>query len=335
MAKPDQEAHFGIRLQSIRKALQEGHGQSQETQILPDRQADQSIDRQNKTLVRWEVSGNTPMHTPHNQAEGEKKVLDSLWQKEITPLPTLAVRKKPDERAKAEITMLPSVLPTPHRKDILPLTGVTKHVTRASQLLPQQEGQLQKDVGTSLIRRPVNAIQVQRGNREVALSASNLPEPRQDLSADRQVSRYAAGRGELVRLDALPLARVALSGKTHPGNLLPTESQTRKDANQLETNGEAQALGQTNKSRDQISRAEGIILNAIRSKADTDGKNARVAYEVLADMTGFSKRHVMRVVKSLIYERGMVRVDKRTFIEWYLLFYLPEYTLVYFPSHKE
>jgi hypothetical protein len=28
-------------------------------------------------------------------------------------------------------------------------------------------------------------------------------------------------------------------------------------------------------------------------------------------MTGFSRRHVIRVVKSLIYERGKLRVDKR------------------------
>ena len=56
----------------------------------------------------------------------------------------------------------------------------------------------------------------------------------------------------------------------------------------------SQALIKTSNRRDTISRAEDIILNAIRSKANIDGKNARVAYEVLAAMTGFSKRHVIR-----------------------------------------
>jgi hypothetical protein len=63
--------------------------------------------------------------------------------------------------------------------------------------------------------------------------------------------------------------------------------------------------------RDKKSRAEDRVLKAIRSKADSDGKNARVGYENLAAMTGFSRRHVIRVVNALIYERGMVRVDKR------------------------
>ena len=72
------------------------------------------------------------------------------------------------------------------------------------------------------------------------------------------------------------------------------------------------ASGQTKDDRrDKKSRAEDRVLKAIRSKADSDGKNARVGYEHLAAMTGFSRRHVIRVVNSLIYERGMVRVEKR------------------------
>jgi hypothetical protein len=63
--------------------------------------------------------------------------------------------------------------------------------------------------------------------------------------------------------------------------------------------------------RVQISRAEGIILDAILSKANMFGKHARVAYECLAAITGFSIRHVMRLVKSLIYERRLLRVTKR------------------------
>jgi hypothetical protein len=63
--------------------------------------------------------------------------------------------------------------------------------------------------------------------------------------------------------------------------------------------------------RVQISRSEGIVLDAILSKANLYGKHARVAYECLAGITGFSIRHVMRLVKSLIFERRLLRVDKR------------------------
>ena len=63
--------------------------------------------------------------------------------------------------------------------------------------------------------------------------------------------------------------------------------------------------------RIQLSRSEGIVLDAILSKANIFGKHARVAYECLAGITGFSVRHVMRLVKSLIYERRLLRVEKR------------------------
>src|SRR5215216_761258 len=63
--------------------------------------------------------------------------------------------------------------------------------------------------------------------------------------------------------------------------------------------------------RVQLSRSEGIVLDAILSKANLFGKHARVAYECLAGITGFSIRHVMRLVKSLIYERRLLRVYKQ------------------------
>jgi hypothetical protein len=63
--------------------------------------------------------------------------------------------------------------------------------------------------------------------------------------------------------------------------------------------------------RVQISRSEGIVLDAILSKANLFGKHARVAYECIAGITGFSIRHVKRLVKSLIYERRLLRVYKR------------------------
>jgi hypothetical protein len=63
--------------------------------------------------------------------------------------------------------------------------------------------------------------------------------------------------------------------------------------------------------RVQISRSEGIVLDAILSKANLFGKHARVAYECLAAITGFSIRHVKRLVKCLIYERRLLRVYKQ------------------------
>jgi hypothetical protein len=67
--------------------------------------------------------------------------------------------------------------------------------------------------------------------------------------------------------------------------------------------------------RVQISRSEGIVLDAILSKANLFGKHAKVAYECLAGITGFSIRHVMRLVKSLIEKRRLLRVEKR--VLWY------------------
>ena len=60
-----------------------------------------------------------------------------------------------------------------------------------------------------------------------------------------------------------------------------------------------------------LTHAQGIVLDAILSKANMFGKHARVAYECLAAMTGYSIRHVKRLVKSLIVERRLLRVYKR------------------------
>src|SRR5215216_5247238 len=63
--------------------------------------------------------------------------------------------------------------------------------------------------------------------------------------------------------------------------------------------------------RVQVSDSEGRVLRAILSKANMFGKHARVAYECLAGITGFSIRHVKRLVKSLVCERRLLRVTKR------------------------
>src|SRR5438874_12326110 len=63
--------------------------------------------------------------------------------------------------------------------------------------------------------------------------------------------------------------------------------------------------------RVQVNDAEGRVLRAILSKANLFGKHAKVAYECLAGITGFSIRHVNRLVKSLVFERRLLRVTKR------------------------
>jgi hypothetical protein len=63
--------------------------------------------------------------------------------------------------------------------------------------------------------------------------------------------------------------------------------------------------------RVQVSPAEGIVLDVILSKANIYGKHAKIAYECIAGITGFSERHVMRLVKSLECERRLLRVDRR------------------------
>ena len=67
--------------------------------------------------------------------------------------------------------------------------------------------------------------------------------------------------------------------------------------------------------RTQVSDSEGRVLQVILSKANLYGKHAKVAYECIAAITGFSVRHVIRLVKSLIEKRRLLRVDKRRL--WY------------------
>ena len=63
--------------------------------------------------------------------------------------------------------------------------------------------------------------------------------------------------------------------------------------------------------RVQVNASERLVLDVILSKANMFGKQARVAYECLAGITGYSIRHVKRLVKSLILERRLLRVYKR------------------------
>jgi hypothetical protein len=124
----------------------------------------------------------------------------------------------------------------------------------------------------------------------------------------RQLSRYYPLSTEVLLPDKLALDRqvsLLLTGKNLPLSFQPQDSPALKDPKPLETDGGREAREQ------KMSRAETIVLNAIRSKADIDGNRAKVDYDGLADMTGFSRRHVMRVVKSLIFERQRLRVDKR------------------------
>jgi hypothetical protein len=63
--------------------------------------------------------------------------------------------------------------------------------------------------------------------------------------------------------------------------------------------------------RVQISDSEGAVLQAILQKANIYGRNARIAYLAIAGITGFSERHVMRLVKSLECERRLLRIERR------------------------
>jgi len=60
-----------------------------------------------------------------------------------------------------------------------------------------------------------------------------------------------------------------------------------------------------------LTHAQAIVLDAILSKANMFGKRAKVAFECIAGMTGYSIRHVKRIVKSLTVERRILRVYKR------------------------
>jgi hypothetical protein len=63
--------------------------------------------------------------------------------------------------------------------------------------------------------------------------------------------------------------------------------------------------------RVQRNDSEGRVLRAILSKANLFGKHAQIAYECIAGITGFSVRHVMRLVKSLECDKRLLRVRRQ------------------------
>src|SRR4051794_34333560 len=63
--------------------------------------------------------------------------------------------------------------------------------------------------------------------------------------------------------------------------------------------------------RVQISRAEGIVLDAILSKANLFGKHARVAHEVIEAMTGLARSTVYAAIARLEKIRHLLRVERK------------------------
>jgi hypothetical protein len=62
--------------------------------------------------------------------------------------------------------------------------------------------------------------------------------------------------------------------------------------------------------RVQISRAEGIVLDAILSKANIYGKHARIAHEVIQAITGLSRSTVYAAIARLEQIRHLLRVER-------------------------
>jgi hypothetical protein len=67
--------------------------------------------------------------------------------------------------------------------------------------------------------------------------------------------------------------------------------------------------------RVQISRAEGIVLDAILSKANMFGKHARVAHEVIQAITGLSRSTVYAAIARLEKIHHLLRVERK--VLWY------------------
>jgi hypothetical protein len=63
--------------------------------------------------------------------------------------------------------------------------------------------------------------------------------------------------------------------------------------------------------RVQISRSEGIVLDAILSKANIYGKHARVAHEVIQAITGLARSTVYAAIARLEKIHHLLRVDRR------------------------
>src|SRR5437868_1181727 len=167
MAKADQEAHRGKGLQSARKALPAGHGQSQETYALNDL----SIDTQHNTLdfgtVRDRVEKkravdfvNVVYYSPRPRPIDAQLLPDEKWLQQVrTPRQAenkaVAVRatpvleRRPPDAGK--VMTLVEARQLPQREDF---------ATRA--LHVWQERQPQRDEGTYLMQQRSNALTVER-----------------------------------------------------------------------------------------------------------------------------------------------------------------------------
>jgi hypothetical protein len=67
--------------------------------------------------------------------------------------------------------------------------------------------------------------------------------------------------------------------------------------------------------RVQISRSEGIVLDAILSKANIYGKHARVAHEVIQAITGLARSTVYAAIARLEKIHHLLRVERK--VLWY------------------
>jgi hypothetical protein len=67
--------------------------------------------------------------------------------------------------------------------------------------------------------------------------------------------------------------------------------------------------------RVQISRSEGIVLDAILSKANMFGKHARVAHEVIQAITGLARSTVYAAIARLEKIHHLLRVERK--VLWY------------------
>ena len=63
--------------------------------------------------------------------------------------------------------------------------------------------------------------------------------------------------------------------------------------------------------RVQVSRAEGIILDAILSKSNMFGKHARVAHEVIQAITGLARSTVYAAIARLEKIHHLLRVERK------------------------
>jgi hypothetical protein len=63
--------------------------------------------------------------------------------------------------------------------------------------------------------------------------------------------------------------------------------------------------------RVQLSRSEGIVLDAILSKANMFGKHARIAHEVIQAITGLSRSTVYAAIARLEKIHHLLRVERK------------------------